>query len=113
MKGRESIESFTDQNVNVASHETRVDAMNSDKMTDALIKVSPSKAPEFIQSEMFRAVVPHLTSELFPGGAKAGWWVRTLHLDLEATRTRFRAPERPLRCHRIDNKQTLAQRVTR
>jgi hypothetical protein len=26
----------------------------------------------------------HLPQNLFPGGAKAGWWAKTVQLDLEA-----------------------------
>ena len=101
MRRQESVERVTVQNVNVPGYETRVDARKYGAMKDALIKVLPSKAPGMTQSEMFRAVVPHLPTELFPGGAKAGWWVKTVQLDLEAKRTVVRESTKPLRWHRI------------
>jgi hypothetical protein len=33
---------------------------------------------------MIQAVIPHLPQDQFSGGAKAGWWVKTIQLDLEA-----------------------------
>jgi hypothetical protein len=49
---------------------------------------------------MFRTVVPHLPKDLFPGGAKAGWWVKTVQLDQEAKGAFVREPGTPLRWHR-------------
>jgi hypothetical protein len=46
------------------------------------------------------AVVPHLPADLFPGGAKAGWWSKTVQLDLEAKGVIAREASRPLRWHR-------------
>jgi hypothetical protein len=33
---------------------------------------------------MIAATKRHLPEDLFPGGAKAGWWVKCVQLDLEA-----------------------------
>ena len=35
---------------------------------------------------MFKAVRSRLPGDLFPGGAKANWWAKTVQLDLEAKR---------------------------
>lgn len=51
---------------------------------------------------MMRAVLPHLPQELFPGGAKAGWWTKCVQLDLEAKGTVLRdAAGKPLRWRRV------------
>ena len=36
----------------------------------------------------------------FPGGAHAGWWLKTVQLDLEAKRIIVREKTTPLRLHR-------------
>jgi hypothetical protein len=32
---------------------------------------------------MFEAVKEHLPEDVFPGGAKANWWAKTVQLDLK------------------------------
>jgi len=49
---------------------------------------------------MFRALLPHLPADLFPGGAKAGWWMKTVQLDLETKGIITREKTKPLRLHR-------------
>lgn len=90
----------TVQNVNVPGYSSTVDAGMYNAMKKALLKVLPAKAPGLTQSEMFSAVVPHLPDALFPGGAKAGWWVKCVQLDLEAKRLIVREPSKPLRWHK-------------
>jgi len=46
------------------------------------------------------AVVPHLPDDLFPGGAKAGWWSKAVQLDLEAKGVIARESSKPLRWYR-------------
>ena len=88
------------QNVNVPGRSTRVDAAKYEAMRTALLKVLPAKPSGLTQAEMFAAVVPHLPAALFPGGAKAGWWAKTVQLDLEAKRLVARQDTKPLRWHR-------------
>ena len=38
--------------------------------------------------------------DLFPGGAKAGWWFKAVQLDLEAKAVLVREPTKPLRIRR-------------
>jgi hypothetical protein len=46
------------------------------------------------------AVLPHLPQNLYPGGAKVGWWAKTVQLDLEAKGAIARESTKPLRWHR-------------
>jgi Family of unknown function (DUF6958) len=46
------------------------------------------------------AVLPHLSATLFPDGAHAGWWLKTVQLDLEAKGVIAREKTTPLRLHR-------------
>ena len=59
-----------------------------------------SKAPGLTQSEIREAVIPYLPQDLYPGGAKAGWWAKTVQLDLEARGSLVREAVKPLRWHR-------------
>jgi hypothetical protein len=92
----------TVENVNVPGRTTTVDAGKYDAMRDALLAVLPSEPPGLTQNEMLEAVVAHLPEDLFPGGAKAGWWSKTVQLDLEAKGVVEREPVKPLRWHRRD-----------
>jgi len=41
-----------------------------------------------------------LPESLFPGGAKSGWWAKTVQLDLEAKDIVVREHSKPLRWHK-------------
>jgi len=69
-------------------------------MHRALMKVLPSRPPGLTQAEMFRMVIPHLPEDLYPGGAKASWWAKTVQLDLEVNGVLVRERTKPLRWHR-------------
>lgn len=88
------------QNVNVPGYTHNVDAAMYGAMREALLAALPSRPPGLTQAEMFAAVVPMLPDDLFPGGAKAGWWAKTVQLDLEAKGQVVRQATRPLRWHR-------------
>jgi len=88
------------ENVNHPGKRRHVGAANYQAMRRTLLKVLPHKTPGYTQAEMIRAVLPHLPADLFPGGAKAGWWMKTVQLDLEAKRIIARERTTPLRWHR-------------
>lgn len=72
------------ENVNTPGRTTRLDADKYAAMRASLLAVLPAAPPGLNQAEMAAAVVPHLPAALFPGGAKAAWWAKTVQLDLEA-----------------------------
>ncbi|MES2208860.1 MAG: hypothetical protein V4515_01575 [Chloroflexota bacterium] len=88
------------ENVNHPGKSTPVDAGMYHAMRDALLAVLPESAPGMTESQMREAVVPKLPAELFPGGARAGWWCKAVQLDLEAKGEITRELSRPLRWHR-------------
>lgn len=90
----------TIENVNHPGHSTTVDAGMYEAMRAALLAVLPAEAPGLTQGEMRDAVIAHLPQDLFPGGAKAGWWAKSVQLDLEAKRVIAREASKPLRWHR-------------
>lgn len=84
------------ENVNVPGHSSRVDAAKYNAMKAALLAVLPTAGPGITQAQMVEAVKAHLPEELFPGGAKAGWWSKTVQLDLEAKGIVVRDKTKPL-----------------
>lgn len=91
----------TVRNVNVPGYTAHVNGEKYGAMRRALLRVLPRTAPGMTQHEMFEAVVGHLPEDLFPGGAKANWWAKTVQLDLEAKGLVLRSKlVKPLRWYR-------------
>jgi hypothetical protein len=88
------------ENVNVPGRTSRVNKAMYEAMKAAMWKVLPTQSPGVNQSEIREGVIPHLPENLFPGGAKAGWWAKTVQLDQEAKGNLVREPTKPLRWHR-------------
>jgi hypothetical protein len=91
---------ITVENVNVPGYTVQVDAAMYTAMRAAVLAVLPSAAPGLSQTEIRQAVLPHLSEELFPGGAKSDWWSKLVQLDLEAKGIVDREATKPLRWHR-------------
>jgi hypothetical protein len=88
-------------NVNSPHHVTRVDAAKFGAMKAAVMRVLPAEAPGMTPAEVIAAVKPLLPQDLFPGGDKAGWWVKCVQLDQEARGTIRRGQKPPVRLWRI------------
>ena len=70
-------------------------------MRVALLKVVPDKPPGLPWDEIRQRVLAHLPEDIFPGGAKAGWWTKAVQLDLEAKGIIAREKTTPLRWHKL------------
>ncbi|WP_114390050.1 DUF6958 family protein [Notoacmeibacter marinus] len=66
-------------------------------MREALIPVLPNEAPGMTVAEAKAALLPDLSRDLFPGGEKAGWWLKAVQLDLEAKGVIARGSKGPVR----------------
>lgn len=77
----------------------RVDGTKYAAMRDAVLAVLPTMPPGMTVEAVIAAVKPLLPAELFPGGDKAGWWVKAVQLDLEAKQVIARTPS-PVRLYR-------------
>ncbi len=77
-----------------------VDSAKYESMKTALLKVLPDMAPGLTVAEARSQLLPHLPQDLFPGGAKAGWWLKSVQLDLEAKGMVQRVTTKPLRLHK-------------
>jgi len=69
-------------------------------MRKAVLAVLPAKPPGMKVAELQKGVLKNLPDELFPGGATAGWWVKAVHLDLEAKGIVDREKGSPVRLHK-------------
>ena len=94
-----SEEKVTVENVNVPGKTSSVNAAKYHAMKEAMLKVLPMAEPGLSQAEIREAVLPFLPDDLFPGGSTAGWWAKTVQLDLEAKSIVAREPSKPLRWH--------------
>lgn len=77
----------------------RVDRAKYEAMRDALLTVLPKSAPGLTVAETKAALLPLLPEALFPGGEKAGWWLKAAQLDLEAKGVIVREDTKPMRLH--------------
>ena len=88
------------ENVNVPGKTTNVDAEKYAAMKTAFLAVLPDASPGLTQNEIREQVKAHLPDALYPGGATAGWWAKTVQLDLEAKGVVIREATKPLRWYR-------------
>ncbi|UVC14862.1 DUF6958 family protein [Mesorhizobium onobrychidis] len=88
------------ENVASPGRVVRVDKAKYEAMKGALLAVLPPAAPGLTVAEAKQKLLPLLPQDLFPGGAKAGWWLKAAQLDLEAKGRIEREATKPLRLHR-------------
>lgn len=82
-------------------HVVRVEKAKYEAMRAALLIAVPAAEPGLTVAEIKARVLPLLPDDLFPGGAKAGWWLKGVQLDLEARGILARENVKPLRLHRL------------
>lgn len=87
------------ENVVTPGSRRNVDAGKYNAMKEAMLAVLPAEAPGMAVAAIKPAVLPRLPETLFPGGDKAGWWIKCVHLDLEAKGVLNRT-EKPVRLYR-------------
>ncbi len=90
------------ENVNTPGRTSRVNKAKYTAMRQAILKVMPKGQPGISAKEAKVKLLPHLPEDLFPDGEKAGWWMKTVQLDLEAKRLLGRANTKPLTFYKVD-----------
>jgi hypothetical protein len=85
------------ESITSPGHTERVDRAKYVAMRDALIAVLPTDSPGITVAEAKAALLPALPDDLFPGGSKAGWWLKAVQLDLEAKGIIGRGAVKPVR----------------
>jgi hypothetical protein len=88
------------ENVNHPDKVRHLDAALYEAMKKAYLAVLPAAAPGLTLEEIRERLPAHLPEAQFPNGEKAGWWAKTVQLDLEAKGVIAREKTRPLRLHR-------------
>lgn len=78
----------------------RLDRAKYEAMKSALLPVLPDAPPGMKVADAKAALLPNLDQNLFPEGAKAGWWLKAVQLDLEAKGIIARADGSPVRLYR-------------
>ncbi|MBU2487311.1 MAG: hypothetical protein KKG78_19770 [Alphaproteobacteria bacterium] len=81
-------------------HVQRVNRAKYMAMREALLPVLPDAPPGITVAEAKAALLEHLSPDLFPGGEKAGWWLKAVQLDLEAKGVIARGTAKPVRLYR-------------
>jgi hypothetical protein len=72
------------ENVNVPGYRSNVDAAPYEAMKKVLLKILPTRGPGLTQAEMVVKAAAIASPTLFPERGKVQWWVKCVHLDLEA-----------------------------
>jgi hypothetical protein len=88
------------KNVNHPGQVKRVDADMYEAMKWAFLRILPKTSPGLTETTIRERVIAHLPEELFREGVKAGWWTKTVQLDLEARGLVAREKTTPLRWRR-------------
>jgi hypothetical protein len=78
-----------------------VDAEKYEAMRKAFLKALPKSAGAMKLAEIRTGILAHLSEEVFPGGEKAGWWMKAVQLDLEAKGVVKREKTTPIRLKRV------------
>ena len=90
------------ENVNVPGYTVSVDAAHYESMKKILLKILPKEGPGLTQSEMHAKAERLADPALFPGRETVGWWMKCVHLDLEAKGILTRDKNaKPLRWRRL------------
>ena len=85
------------ENVNHPGQVRHVDKEMYKAMKRAFLRVLPGTSAGLTLAEIQERLNARLPQDLFPEGAKAGWWAKTVQLDLEAKGIVSRMKTRPLR----------------
>ena len=94
-----STEKIEIENITSPGRVTRVDKTKYLAMETAYLSVLPQAAPGITSAEAKQRLLPLLPQDLFPGGEKAGWWLKAVQLNLEAKGRVVRQDTKPLRFH--------------
>jgi len=90
------------ENVNKPGRTVSVDADKYLAMKAAMLAVLPASVPGLTLVELRDRVALRLPESLFPAGAKAGWWLMAVQLDLLAKRAIARDGTKPIRLHQTN-----------
>ena len=82
------------ENINAPDHKVKLNAVKYGAMHDAMIAVMTTEPMSY--AAIKQCVMPLLPQDHFPDGATAGWWIKSVQLDLEAKGVLIRHNTKPL-----------------
>jgi len=88
------------ENVNHPGQSKLVDTAMYDAMRKAYLEVLPEGPPGLTLVAIADELAGRLPQDLYPNGARAGWWAKTVQLDLEAKGLVGRERTTPIRLYR-------------
>jgi hypothetical protein len=88
------------ENANHPGRVRHVDKDMYDVMKRAFLSVLPKTSRGLTLAEIQERLIARLPQDLFPNGARVGWWAKTVQLDLEAKGVVSRTKTKPLRLHK-------------
>ncbi|WP_274627678.1 DUF6958 family protein [Arvimicrobium flavum] len=89
------------ENINHPGSSRKVDAAMYEAMRSAYLSLVPASRPGLTIAEIHARLPQRLPQDLFPDEVRAGWWAKTVQLDLEAKNVIARTDERPLRLYKV------------
>ena len=93
----DSEEKIEIESITAPGRTERVNLAKYMAMREAFLPVLPTEAPGLTVADAKAALLPNLSQDLFPGGEKAGWWLKAVQLDLEAKGVIKRGGKGPVR----------------
>jgi len=111
MGGRaEKIEVF---NINAPGRSSFVQRDKYEEVKRVLKALMPTKSPGMTQDEMASLVIEQVSEAIFEDKSKAGWWMKTVQLDLEARQVMVREKTKPLRWHYEPSRKEIVPEADR
>ncbi|MAP94872.1 MAG: hypothetical protein CMK07_07975 [Ponticaulis sp.] len=91
------------ETINKPGYSERVDRVKYEAMRECFLAVLPSEPPGLTPKDAKQAMMDQgiLPQDIWPGGDKAGWWIKCVQLDLEAKGVIKRAEKPPVRLWKL------------
>ena len=107
---KEKIEVF---NINNPGKSSFVQKDRYEEVKRILKEFMPNKSPGMNQDEMAILVIEKVSGTIFDNKTKAGWWMKTVQLDLEARKVMFREKTKPIRWYYETTRSEIIPEITK
>jgi hypothetical protein len=99
-------------NINTPGKSSFVQKEKYEEVKRVLKEYMPSESPGLTQDEMATLVIENVSGKVFDDRTKAGWWMKTVQLDLEARQIMIREKSKPARWYYEKAKNEILPEVT-
>jgi hypothetical protein len=94
-------------NINIPGRSSYVQRDKYEEVKRVLKAYMPKRSPGLTQDELSSLVIEHVSEAVFDDRQKAGWWMKTVELDLEARQVVVREKTKPVRWHYESEKHEI------